>query len=658
MPDQVIQWASSDTTVATVGSDGMVRARTTGSITVTATSGRVSGRAQVTVTLRHTVSVPTVGGVVGVAGAGEVTVPAGTFAAPESVTVEVTRDPRVEAGYVATGWLYDAGPRVAYEVKVRIGTATPRQSMAIDVVVPPAFVALLGAEYRPVVFIGMLSDGGEEILDEFVPAAATFDVSTGRFRAVVPPEAFTHWRRADYNLEAIVVLGSAPVVRPNSVGTESAAGATNRQVHAQSATAPCTYPVLAAPLRTMIQTSPFGNGHKGIDLRAQEPLPVYASRKGVVERIAYNEQPLDKPDSRSGKLVKGWGRYVAVRHPDGTLAIYAHLTEGSTSHVTVGSTVAAGEQIALSGNTGGSERHHLHVEYRRPQDKQDIPFDPAPCLAVGIDIQPGSVSLDVGVTTTLALRVATINGGTLPTPAEATWNSGDAGVATVNAVGGVRAVAPGSTHVRAALGQMQTTASVTVTRAQPVLHTSVGSFGSAVNIMRTLTFDGIENGVPAPRNSEPFTFYSSASYGIVTVISPFGNSNVPGFLTISGLAANPGWQQEHMRNAPFGDALIPGLSYPGRGVLFTFADQTVTAVGAHFGTLLQEPTACCVAQSAIVTFWDGEVLDIGLNELRGGERSLNSFFGISASARPIKSILFNQVGHNPGLDNFMYGHAH
>lgn len=78
--------------------------------------------------------------------------------------------------------------------------------------------------------------------------------------------------------------------------------------------------------------------------------------------IGFDERKLAKPDPRSGKLVKGWGRYVIIEHDDGSKSLYAHLRKDAVK-VAAGSIVSAGTVLALSDNSGGSQAAHLHVEY-------------------------------------------------------------------------------------------------------------------------------------------------------------------------------------------------------------------------------------------------------------------------------------------------------
>ncbi|HEX2189361.1 MAG TPA: M23 family metallopeptidase [Longimicrobiaceae bacterium] len=88
---------------------------------------------------------------------------------------------------------------------------------------------------------------------------------------------------------------------------------------------------------------------------------VTASRGGVV--VAVEERFTD------GNRVPGEENLVHVRHSDGSIGRYYHLTQGGAL-VETGAAVQAGDPLGLSGDTGNSRGPHLH-------------FDVAECPQVG-----------------------------------------------------------------------------------------------------------------------------------------------------------------------------------------------------------------------------------------------------------------------------------
>ncbi len=97
--------------------------------------------------------------------------------------------------------------------------------------------------------------------------------------------------------------------------------------------------------------------HAGTDLRLAYGHEVRAAAAGIVTFAG------DKG---------GYGTSVTVRHTDGLETRYAHL---SAMDVRQGQTVAAGQVIARSGNTGRTTGPHLHFEVRqngRPVDPDAV----------------------------------------------------------------------------------------------------------------------------------------------------------------------------------------------------------------------------------------------------------------------------------------------
>lgn len=108
------------------------------------------------------------------------------------------------------------------------------------------------------------------------------------------------------------------------------------------------------------QTTIGVDGHEGYDFAMPVGTPLLASYDGVVE-LAGPESPFFCP--LLNETVSG--NKVVIRHTVASeefVSVYAHL---STVALTVGQTVARGQAIGLSGNTGCSTGPHLHFNIVR-----------------------------------------------------------------------------------------------------------------------------------------------------------------------------------------------------------------------------------------------------------------------------------------------------
>lgn len=87
--------------------------------------------------------------------------------------------------------------------------------------------------------------------------------------------------------------------------------------------------------------------HSGMDFKAPRGTPVQATGDGVIVKAGRNG---------------GYGKVVEIRHKDGLISRYAHL-----SRITVknGQKVRVGQTIGKVGSTGRSTGPHLHYEVRQ-----------------------------------------------------------------------------------------------------------------------------------------------------------------------------------------------------------------------------------------------------------------------------------------------------
>lgn len=130
--------------------------------------------------------------------------------------------------------------------------------------------------------------------------------------------------------------------------------------------------------------------HKGIDISVPSGSGVHAVAAGVVEKVGHEPRA---------------GRYLEIRHSGGWSSRYFHL---SSVRVSKGETLAAGEEIARSGNSGQTTGPHLHLEI----GYKGRPVNPLPLLNGGA-LSSVALASDAGKTALKAQhpRVVVISQG-------------------------------------------------------------------------------------------------------------------------------------------------------------------------------------------------------------------------------------------------------
>jgi murein DD-endopeptidase MepM/ murein hydrolase activator NlpD len=117
------------------------------------------------------------------------------------------------------------------------------------------------------------------------------------------------------------------------------------------------------PINGAVFTSGFGwrwgRLHAGDDFGTPVGTPLKAMSSGTVTFAGFQG---------------GYGNKIEIEYWDGTVSVFGHLSQIQTS---VGTQVAPGDVVGLSGNTGHSTGPHLHLEIH-PDGGSAI--DPAPWL--------------------------------------------------------------------------------------------------------------------------------------------------------------------------------------------------------------------------------------------------------------------------------------
>ncbi len=91
------------------------------------------------------------------------------------------------------------------------------------------------------------------------------------------------------------------------------------------------------------------HNNNAVDIANACGTPIYAAQEGLVI------------EALSSGWNSGYGSYIKIQHPNGTMTLYAHLSEVD---IITGTSVKQGDFIARMGATGKATGCHLHFEVR------------------------------------------------------------------------------------------------------------------------------------------------------------------------------------------------------------------------------------------------------------------------------------------------------
>jgi murein DD-endopeptidase MepM/ murein hydrolase activator NlpD len=151
---------------------------------------------------------------------------------------------------------------------------------------------------------------------------------------------------------------AAAAAKVAAAAKQEAAAATERKRRLSTS---AVLPVISYTL-----TARFGQGggrwahnHTGLDFAAPIGTPIHSVMAGKVIFAAF---------------AGAYGRQVQVRHADGTVTSYSHMSKFSVS---VGEVLPVGGQVGAVGVTGNTTGPHVHFEVR---PHGGAPIDPEPWL--------------------------------------------------------------------------------------------------------------------------------------------------------------------------------------------------------------------------------------------------------------------------------------
>lgn len=149
------------------------------------------------------------GGTVNLDGIASVTFPPGAFQTDNQVILWVTGSPQAQENYSLAMAVYDAGPRLPYEVRINCGPTQPlTDSFRVNIFVPDGFVGSLPPGLEIAALAQVYQGGGLAVIDHFEFVGSTFESTDRTLHMTLPWWIFTDKRNPEKTFESVIICGS------------------------------------------------------------------------------------------------------------------------------------------------------------------------------------------------------------------------------------------------------------------------------------------------------------------------------------------------------------------------------------------------------------------------------------------------------------------
>lgn len=145
--------------------------------------------------------IPPIGDALEIEGYSSIIFPAGTFDAPQKVTLSVSASPAIQDIFEA----HATGPRLPYEIRINTGNRPPKKDIEVSVKYPDAFFS---SEYQIHVFAHVHDNpDAPGMRDRFFMISSGLDDKVSMAMATLPRFAFSKRNGRNGTYEAIITVG-------------------------------------------------------------------------------------------------------------------------------------------------------------------------------------------------------------------------------------------------------------------------------------------------------------------------------------------------------------------------------------------------------------------------------------------------------------------